>query len=119
MALSKNELGSVLDKLLARTDSGDLQWTESGEPTEYKAETEKFWYYIKTRDEDGIPPFRFQVYRKSESPLKLAEEFSVDQNQTLLDKFEALHARAFRSAAGLTRELSEEILSDLDDIESF
>lgn len=119
MALSKNELGSVLDKLLARTDTGDLQWSESGEPTEYKAESDKFWYYIKTRDEDGIPPFRFQVYRKSANPLKLAEEFSVEENGSLLEKFEALHARAFRSAAGLTRELSEEILSDLDDSEPF
>ncbi|KZE43261.1 hypothetical protein AVW09_00505 [Microbacterium sp. T32] len=96
-----------------------MTWSASNEPTEYKTGTTKFWYYIKTRDEDGVAPYRFQVFRRDANPVKLAEEFSVDQDEALAQKFAALHEQAFRSANGLRRELSEEILSDLDDIEPF
>jgi hypothetical protein len=119
MALSISNLGTVLEKLLAKTISGSLVWSDSSEPTEYKSSTDKFFYYIKTRDEDGLSPYRFQVWSRSGSPNKLGEEVSADFDGDVSHLFAELHERAFMSASGLTRELSEEILSDLDDSEPF
>lgn len=115
MALKVENLGSVIDKLIAKTLSRDLFWRDAEEPTEYTASSSKFLYFIKSRDEDGLPPFRLQVFAQAMSLTKVIEEVSADLERELQGKFAQLHELAYRSALGLTNSLEIEILNDLDD----
>ncbi|GMA26789.1 hypothetical protein [Arenivirga flava] len=91
-----------------------MHWEDSIEPTEYTARTGKFGYYIKSRDEDGLSPFRFQIFSEDTPSRPILEIVSADFLENLNDSFRELYNLAKGAASGLSSKLTAEVLEAIE-----
>ncbi|KRA23722.1 hypothetical protein ASD65_04225 [Microbacterium sp. Root61] len=115
-AQSDNEAQAILKGLAAQTSSGKLEWEASTfEPDEYKAESRRFQYFIRSRDGDGSAPYIFELYTLgaiSDGTL-LALSSSDADAATLLA---SLYQGAKRAASPYPNGIASEVLSDLGNL---
>lgn len=113
----KDEAAAIAESLMAKTADKELTWSDSFESDEYSAQTARFLYYIKSRDEDGQPPYRLQVMLKGgDSASVVLEVMSNSDDAALGVAFRGLYEAAKRSYLGLTDSIANEVLRDLGDL---
>lgn len=113
--LSTADAFEIIDALARQSESGRLEWTQfGGSDDEYGASTDRFMYYIGSRDDDGLAPYRLQIWKHQVTPdgkAMMIEEFesTVDDLRSAIER---LYRSARGKALGLDR-LKDDILRDL------
>jgi hypothetical protein len=115
-----NEVLSIVDAVLRQTRAGALNWAiaDAGKDDEYTANSERFRYYVSSRDGDSQPPFTFEVWKiNAESKnKKLIEATSTGPDMDLGPSLSDLIEVARGQASGLGGSVREEILKDLGEL---
>ncbi|WP_368499624.1 hypothetical protein [Herbiconiux sp. A18JL235] len=114
--LEKDELLAVIERLINSTKSGKLKWRPYQDRGEMEAETAKFVYYIKPRDDDDAPPYQFQVYAEGNRGMVLEVISSRDELE-LQNAMSTLYSSSKLSALGIGS-LKDEIFNDLTELDS-
>lgn len=114
MASEMEEAVKIAESLLVKTRANEIEWDKSPEEDEYRARSTRFTYYIKSRDEDGEPPYRLQVYISGESGnTKVLEVTTTSEDREPVKVFGQLYDLGKRASIGLKGSLSEEVMKDL------
>jgi len=111
------ELIQIAESLLARTREGALTWgtNDNCGDDEYYAETDRFGYYVGSRDNDGESPYRVEIWRTrpDEEDIKLLDAVTVNDYFDAQPAVKALVEAARQNLAGLRLSLLEEVEADL------
>lgn len=111
MAELTNDLVALIRALIARTEEGKLNWSES-RPGQFLLQRSAGAIGIASADEDGAGPFRLFLY-DSDGTIKEVLEAPTPTSPEFLDgALEALYStvrRASRNIDPLIRSLLEEV----------
>jgi len=117
----RDDVLKIVRTLLAQTRDGSLQWgtNDTTLDDEYVGESERFLYYVGSRDNDGEPPYSLQVWRlmpgleegKSEN-LKLLDVVSLGEFAAVQAPMQELVELVRLKRAGLNESLADEIMQD-------
>lgn len=117
---TSSEVIKIARQLVSRTRAGALRWDFDGETDDtFSASSDRFLYIVSTRDNDGEPPFKLQVWKFNEladgtnKNVKLLDVDTIGAFSTSNQAVSALLDAARLSSAGLTGSLAEEVLGDL------
>ena len=114
--VEENELVAIVRGLIDSTKMGTLVWQiyDDEGSAEFTGSTDRFVYYIKSRDEDDLAPYRFQIFKKSESSgAQLVLEHVTRPESIATEPIGVLFGTAKLSAFGI-KSLKDEILGDLN-----
>jgi hypothetical protein len=112
--IDSNELLEMLNGLVTATREKKLVWKAFADnPYEYTANTAKFTFYVRSRDEDDAAPHGFQVFKSGAiSQGALVDIVTRPENQTLMNAVNDLYTQSKLSAFGVVS-LTKEVLDDL------
>jgi hypothetical protein len=123
--LAEDDARVIVQRLLSLTEQGRLEWQVWDQGVyEYYSSSARFFYYLKTRDDDGTVPFVLQIYRRANSDAveagqssdepPPAEELFSYPSSAYSDLVEKLYRTARAKALGVEN-LKSDILDDLAD----
>ncbi|UOQ88713.1 hypothetical protein MUN74_15800 [Agromyces endophyticus] len=116
MVIDDRDLADIATGLVVATRRGSLKWSVyDADSGEYTAQSQRFTYYLKPRDEDGSAPFIFEIYRPaSESAPQAVQLVQVSSSKSpiLLQPIAELYNLARLDALGITN-LKADVLGDL------
>lgn len=106
------QLVTLFRRIASLSNEGKVQW-KSVSPTSFTLQLAHGAVNLRSRDEDGAPPFEFTVYNEDAVPVDgmVAEGAYVEATEDLLD-VQALYETARRSALGVSKVL-DSLLADL------
>ena len=115
--LTARQIEDTINKLVSRTASGKAKWVISEVSEELSTDTEKFQFFIFSRDTDNDAPFVFEIYLKptkeDSDPVQIAHSASRPDNP-LNDLLAKLYSVAKLSLEGI-KDLAHELAEDLED----
>jgi hypothetical protein len=114
--LTDDEVKTILNRLLERTKAGEVEWgLLPGSREEFAYRTDRFGYFVRTRDGDAQPPYVVEIYAYTDDPdvpgVKIYEAESSAVLSLLLP-FEDLYNSAKRS----TYDLQDVVSRMLDEL---
>ncbi|WKK71424.1 hypothetical protein Q0F99_18970 [Rathayibacter oskolensis] len=112
--MTNADLEKIATTLLARTQAKEIEWRDSPESAEYVVRTPAFSYYLKSRDEDDLSPYRFQIYKRNDvgSSPKLYEYVTNSEDRAVASAFGFLYNAAKLNALGIDS-LKDDVMKDL------
>jgi hypothetical protein len=106
----------LLIRVNDQTERGLLHWSHGSHQTEFNTSLKKGALVVSSRDQDGVAPFQFSVVT---GDGVVADSWTTSGDGSDGDQLiYAIYAGARRSASG-SREVVDELLSELDDNEPF
>jgi hypothetical protein len=113
--LRNEDLAAILSGLLVSSRENRLRWrVYSDAGPEYVADSSRFTYYLKPRDEDGNPPFIFQIFTATDEAGKaqLLLEVQTTRNEAVNQIAAELYETIKLARFGITS-LKDDVLRDL------
>jgi hypothetical protein len=114
--VNPEELIKVVNGLSKQTESADLKWRLFGNTEdEFTTETEKFRFYVGSRDDDGELPLKFEIWAVGEKGIKIGD-FLTSNIPSATGAIQRLHSVARASAAGIEGSIADAVLRDLGEL---
>jgi hypothetical protein len=113
----------LLQRLARLTTSGKIQWKSDDDLGGFYSMLSNFWVNIRSRDSDGLHPYDFGIYPKSQGPTPEPTLSFESEVRTEGDERAAKHNTALQdlyrlAADSLHGDVIEAFTADLDLLEN-